>query len=223
MEEPQGLKIVLIDDARHNHSYFARRGLRGHTVRRFSNVEAAHRELMPLTSDDVDIGLMDFWMNTPQPLDDVHYAKAADDLHAGRELPAGLAFAIRFMNWGIPVAVCSDSNHHSDRLIRLMFQTVATPLGGAGRIVVYEAAFFSVPEICYSKELRRICRFELFYRDGEQHYRLYAIKDKDKTQLIKEVRRSETRPVKDWGRVLRARLEAPMEPIGVKRNAIHLE
>lgn len=227
------VNIMLLDDALFNHSSFAFAGLAGHNVTAFSEVELANDWLLQQKVDDIDVGLLDCWMPTPAPRGDSEYARRATDLHAGDDLPVGLAFAIRLWNFRIPSAVCTDSFHHSDRIVHFVnAKNRASPLGiGFGGIVIFEAAHFSVPGVRFvldhpSTTTGTICRVrECRIGTGSESvlgYQVFSIYDVACTQVLRTVPVGETRPIKDWGRVLECRLSMPLVPPAAKTGGLVL-
>lgn len=217
------LKIILIDDADFNHSSFALAGIRGHNVVDFQEVEAAHRYLNRLNANEVDVLLTDLWMPTDAPEGDVQYSTDATDRHAGLDIPSGFAFAIRVANFGVPVAICTDGHHHSDRLVRLAHQSTVTPVYGAGTILLFEAFQFSVPGVRWVEKYHRIMRVtdlpvKNTTKRGKPRFVVFDLDDERCSEPVDDVPTRKTRLVKDWGAVLEARLKMALRPPGYKTN-----
>lgn len=214
--------IVLIDDFEPNHSPLALAGLEGHVVQRFMDVWKADTYLSGISGDRIDVMLTDMHMNTRPPRGDTIYAQLARDRKLGREIPSGLVFAIRAANAGVLAAICTDAHHHDDRLVQLAAGALASPLGtGYGMVVFFEAVHYAVPGVCFvnrieKKRINRICR----YRDYDPPNQvtslslcqIFELDDRESDKPLGVIPAIQTRPIKDWGKVLNARLAMPIDP-----------
>lgn len=181
---------MILDDAEFNHSPWAVSGLQGHHVVAFQKVEEANEWVFQQRPGDIDVCLLDY------------------------SIPArALTFAIHLWAYGVRVVICPDSFHHrgqSTSLIKKMNGTSSKELSLPG-IVILEEATFCVPEFRFvldhpSKStgmIRQVQRCQIGRGDGSRDgYQVMAMDDDSKTEILRTVPIEETRPIKDWGRVL---------------------
>lgn len=105
----KGKMVVVIEDADHNVSEPALRGLRegGYEIMVLRTVMEAMKVLPPLGRRQIAAVLTDLYLKEP-PLDDWVRGAKAD---AKRELAAGSSFAVRAGNKCIPVAILTSESH----------------------------------------------------------------------------------------------------------------
>jgi CheY-like chemotaxis protein len=107
------MKILVIDDSPWNvaSAHFT---LKGHDYQVVDNIKDAYDILR--TGEKFDVVLTDLWL----PRGEFSGAMARHRDEADTMIPAGLVFAIRAMNDGMKVIICTDSDHHKDRLCSLL-------------------------------------------------------------------------------------------------------
>jgi CheY-like chemotaxis protein len=129
------MKILVIDDARHNQES-ALTTLQDHDVTVAGSVEEAFRALGGIGQGSLkhkwDAVLTDLWMPFPESepygdgsagafLDTVYSYGRAEDGNVGEQTPAGLVFALAASNCQVPyIGICTDTDHHTDRLNAIM-------------------------------------------------------------------------------------------------------
>jgi len=106
-------RILVIDDQPCNVAS-AHHTLKGFSYRVVDNIIEAYKILK--TGEKFDVVLTDLWL--PRG----NFTGAMGEWHDSETDPvaAGLVFAIRAANDGMKVIICTDSDHHQDRLCSVM-------------------------------------------------------------------------------------------------------
>ncbi len=105
-------KILVIDDSPWNVAS-AHLTLKGYDYKMVSNIKEAYEVL---TSGEVfDVVLTDLWLPRGEFTGEMRGGDTETTMIA-----AGLVFAIRATNLGMKVVICTDSDHHEDRLVSVM-------------------------------------------------------------------------------------------------------
>ncbi len=105
-------KVLVIDDQPCNVAS-AHLTLKGFDYKVVDTIKAAYEILG--TGEKFDVVLTDLWL----PRGGFTGAMAGGDT-AETPIPAGLVFALRAANDGMKVVICTDSDHHRDRLCSLL-------------------------------------------------------------------------------------------------------
>jgi CheY-like chemotaxis protein len=129
------MRILVIDDAPWNIES-AKATLNDHELYTLSHVPDAYDELSAWKRDyyhprnPPDVLLTDLWLPVGEarvglgeyaPYYGGHgYNKERAEDRFLEQIPAGLIFALRAKNLGIPAAICTDTDHHSDRFNALV-------------------------------------------------------------------------------------------------------
>ncbi len=125
------MKILVIDDSPWNVAS-AHLTLKGYDYKVVGSITAAYDTLK--SGEKFDIVLTDLWL----PRGDFTGAMSDGDT-ATTLIAAGLVFAIRAMNDGMKVVICTDSDHHQDRLCSVMDLINANTHGKKKAIYFVEA------------------------------------------------------------------------------------
>lgn len=180
------MRILVIDDAEYNRAS-AVETLKGHDLTVVGTVEEAYRII---NKENFDAVFTDLWMPTPEGklytdvcmdyMNTVYNTSRAIDTGVGKEVPAGLIFAIKARNKGVKyVAILTDGNHHNDRLCAIM------DLINGGSSGYHEGYIIGG---VHKYEARYYC---LSFLDIETGKKL----DEDSGEWW-------CRPIKDWGKLL---------------------
>ncbi len=105
-------KLLVIDDQPYNVAS-AHLTLKGYDYKVVDSIATAYNLLN--SGEKFDVVLTDLWL----PRGEFTGAMRGGDT-ATTLIPAGLVFAIRAMNDGMKVVICTDSDHHQDRLCSVM-------------------------------------------------------------------------------------------------------
>ncbi len=105
-------KLLVIDDQPYNVAS-AHMTLTGYDYKVVDSIATAYNLLK--SGERFDVVLTDLWL----PRGEFTGAMRGGDT-ATTPIPAGLVFAIRAMNDGMKVVICTDSDHHQDRLCSVM-------------------------------------------------------------------------------------------------------
>lgn len=181
---------MILDDAEFNHSPWAVSGLEAHNVTAFLKVEEANAWVFQQRPGDIDVCLLDY------------------------SIPArALTFAIHLWAFGVRVVSCPDMSCHENRgasFIKKTNWTSSTQLNLPG-IAILEEADFGIPDLRFvldhpskrSGVIRRVQKCRIGRGDNSREgYQVMAEEDVGKTEVLRIVPTEETRPIKDWGRVL---------------------
>ncbi len=106
-------KLLVIDDQPCNVASAHLTLKEGYDYKVVDNITAAYDLLK--SGEKFDVVLTDLWL----PRGDFTGAMRGGDT-AATPIAAGLIFAIRAMNEGMKVVICTDSDHHQDRLCSVM-------------------------------------------------------------------------------------------------------
>lgn len=144
-----------------------------------------------------DAVLTDLWFPSPKKVGGAYteglYSR---DTYVGELIPAGLTFALAAVTYGIPyVAICSDANHHEDRMCALLDLIMSSTRADddldryvpiAQRVFYFEARYY---DLAYTERSRR-------YYDMAKGTVVSVPRDE------LEPRRRELRSVKNWAFIL---------------------
>lgn len=137
-------KILVIDDSPQNVAS-AHLTLQDFDYTVVDNIADAY-EILQEGEIKFDVVLTDLWLPRGNFTGAMRGTDSPDEL-----IPAGLVFAIRAANSGMTVVICTDSDHHQDRLCSVM--DLINDWENESRLVHYVEA--------------RICPVEGVWRDGE--------------------------------------------------------
>jgi len=125
-------RILVIDDQSCNVAS-AHQTLGGFEVTVVDTISAAYKLLE--SGAKFDLVLTDLWM----PRGDFKGAMSIGD-EPSTPVPAGLVFALKAANDGMRVIICSDQDHHKDRLCSLLDLIKARPGDDMGKMVMFVQA-----------------------------------------------------------------------------------
>jgi len=141
-----------------------------------------------------------------------------------------LGFALGWvcMSYGVPVALCTDAqHHHNDVLMSLLgtYSTMVTGLGiGYGFFLVFEATMFNVSGYGYRKEDGKLVKVQPLDAVDEADFESYEyplkaskrscvrLLDPESGKHLTTVYSANVRPIKDWTRVFLKLLETQSPP-----------
>jgi len=187
-------RILVIDDASYNQDS-AQETLGNHDLTIIGTIEEAWKTNTALMEEKItpfDVILTDLWMPAPKmhrwtagsnTLDFLGCPYERPDGMVGDQIPAGLIFALLSMRNGIPVGIVTDSNHHQDRLVRMLDLVMRRPHDKKpfNRVAMFEARY------CFVKGKAWNSRTETVVPSDDQWM----------SQVNPDLR-----IIKDWGRVL---------------------
>lgn len=125
-------KILVIDDQPYNVAS-ARMTLEGFDCRVVDNIAEAYDVLK--SGERFDIVLTDLWLPRGTFTGAMWEGDSADT-----QIPAGMVFAMKAANNGMRVIICSDSDHHEDRLCSLLDLVKGSPVGDKGQVISFVEA-----------------------------------------------------------------------------------
>jgi len=114
------MRILVVDDKNHNIES-AEKTLQSHEVVTARNIDEA--ESLLKSDLNFEAGLLDLYLPVGPKDQHIkqHYCGESSYLKSDVEfLPAGIVFALALVNADIPVAIVTDSDHHSDWLCNLL-------------------------------------------------------------------------------------------------------
>lgn len=144
-----------------------------------------------------DAVLTDLWLPSPKEVGGAYTEGLySHDTYVGELIPAGLTFALAAVTYDIPyVAICSDANHHEDRMCALLD-------------LIKESTRADDERDRYVPVAQRVFYFEARYYDLAYTERSCRYYDTVKGAVVTvprdeiEPRRRELRSVKNWAFIL---------------------